>query len=574
MSLRLFLLLLAVPGTAGAAPQAFGPDQPVNSPDPVLGVRAGDVDGDGDDDVVYASVGSLWWVENQGGAFPGGRVQIPPTFVPLTEFDLGDLDGDGDLDAVVGSVSPGEIQWFENLGAGVFAAAENVTINSPGVFDLHAVDLDGDGDDDIVAGHEYGVDAYESLGGGAFASATTVDAPALGVGGFTGNVRLGFGDFDGDGLVDVVVSYDTPGETVTVKTAPAFTFGARTPLNVPTPIYALTAARDESTGSVHVFYSWDASFLGSTTNKIELGPGGASTSSGFFSSNAGYVPHSLELLDFDGDGALDLLSAGETTSSGLDGVVYLYRSAATPLFSTLLGAFPTFGASSIAVGEVSGDAFPDLIVGRNTALVTVGYVTWNENAFADCNGNGTRDRSEIADGTATDCDANGVPDGCQLAADPDLDLNTNGVLDPCEALGTPLCSPSIPNSTGAPGRIRALGPPLVFFNSLTLVAEDLPPNTFGFFLVSDSQGTTFPVPNSQGRLCLVGSIGRFVGPGQIVNSGSAGRSTLAVDLTALPIPTGLVSVQPGETWSFQYWHRDTNPGPTSNFTDGVAVTLQ
>jgi hypothetical protein len=30
----------------------------------------------------------------------------------------------------------------------------------------------------------------------------------------------------------------------------------------------------------------------------------------------------------------------------------------------------------------------------------------------------------------------------------------------------------------------------------------------------------------------------------------------------------------GETWSFQAWFRDVNPGVTSNFTDGVAVTLR
>ncbi|MCP3916270.1 MAG: hypothetical protein GY711_12005 [bacterium] len=31
--------------------------------------------------------------------------------------------------------------------------------------------------------------------------------------------------------------------------------------------------------------------------------------------------------------------------------------------------------------------------------------------------------------------------------------------------------------------------------------------------------------------------------------------------------------QPGETWNFQCWYRDNNPGPTSNFTDAVSVTF-
>ncbi|MCP4035984.1 MAG: hypothetical protein GY733_03545 [bacterium] len=34
------------------------------------------------------------------------------------------------------------------------------------------------------------------------------------------------------------------------------------------------------------------------------------------------------------------------------------------------------------------------------------------------------------------------------------------------------------------------------------------------------------------------------------------------------------AVQPGDTWNFQCWYRDNNPGPTSNFTDAVTVVLQ
>ena len=80
---------------------------------------------------------------------------------------------------------------------------------------------------------------------------------------------------------------------------------------------------------------------------------------------------------------------------------------------------------------------------------------------------------------------------------------------------------------------------------------------------------------SQGTLCLGGAIGRYVGPGQIVNSGSTGEITLAIDLTQTPQPTGLVSVQPGETWNFQAWYRDAIGGSaTSNFTDGLSITFQ
>ncbi|MDG1984154.1 MAG: hypothetical protein P8M11_06290, partial [Planctomycetota bacterium] len=72
-----------------------------------------------------------------------------------------------------------------------------------------------------------------------------------------------------------------------------------------------------------------------------------------------------------------------------------------------------------------------------------------------------------------------------------------------------------------------------------------------------------------------GAIGRYVGPGQIVNSGATGEVTLPLDLTQTPQPTGFVSVQPGETWNFQAWYRDSVGGSaTSNFTDGLSITFQ
>ena len=75
-------------------------------------------------------------------------------------------------------------------------------------------------------------------------------------------------------------------------------------------------------------------------------------------------------------------------------------------------------------------------------------------------------------------------------------------------------------------------------------------------------------------LCLGGAIGRYVGPGQIQNSGSAGAISLAIDNTQVPQPTGFVTIAAGETWSFQAWHRDAVAGSaTSNFTAGYEITF-
>ena len=67
-------------------------------------------------------------------------------------------------------------------------------------------------------------------------------------------------------------------------------------------------------------------------------------------------------------------------------------------------------------------------------------------------------------------------------------------------------------------------------------------------------------------------IGRYVGPGQVLNSGAQGSISLTLDLTALPQPTGFVAVQAGQTWNWQTWFRDSAMGlATSNFSDGLQI---
>ena len=60
----------------------------------------------------------------------------------------------------------------------------------------------------------------------------------------------------------------------------------------------------------------------------------------------------------------------------------------------------------------------------------------------------------------------------------------------------------------------------------------------------------------------------------VFNASGTGEGSLVLDLTNTSTPTGFVAVQAGETWYFAAWFRDTNPNPTSNFTDGVCITFQ
>ena len=142
-------------------------------------------------------------------------------------------------------------------------------------------------------------------------------------------------------------------------------------------------------------------------------------------------------------------------------------------------------------------------------------------------------------------------------------------------IGTAYCAPAAVNSTGNPALISATGFTQVATNDVTLTASALPNNAFGFFLASRTQGFVQNPGGSSGNLCLGGAIGRYVGPGQIKNSGTTGSYALRINLAQMPQPTGPVAAIAGQTWSFQSWYRDAIGGvATSNFTHGVAVTLQ
>ncbi|MEM6672344.1 MAG: hypothetical protein AAF726_05840 [Planctomycetota bacterium] len=139
-------------------------------------------------------------------------------------------------------------------------------------------------------------------------------------------------------------------------------------------------------------------------------------------------------------------------------------------------------------------------------------------------------------------------------------------------LGTPFCDATA-NSTGEPGDIFAGGRATIAPPGVTLIASSLPPQALTLFLTSRTQGPPSSPGVSSGILCLAGSgIGRFLEPGQVQPADADGSAEIQFPLTSLPTPTGFVSAIPGETWSFQAWHRDV--GGTSNFTSGVAVTVR
>ena len=162
--------------------------------------------------------------------------------------------------------------------------------------------------------------------------------------------------------------------------------------------------------------------------------------------------------------------------------------------------------------------------------------------------------------------------GCpgQWCTDVFVNFSTNGTpnppyADPTPNATNPMTSCTTTASAGSCGNSGSVGSPYCMTNSNSTGAS-------GALGASGDSGFVANPGGSTGNLCLGGSIGRYVGPGQIKNAGTTGTFSLALDLTQVPQPTGLVSIAGGETWRFQAWHRDAIGGTTtSNFTNGLEI---
>lgn len=123
-------------------------------------VRACDFDGDGDLDLLVASMGMLFpnndkigsviILENDGHEHFTKHVVLEHT-ARVTDVRGADFDGDGDTDLVAGQFGydDGEIRWLENVGKGRFKS--HILLRLSGTIHTPVADMDGDGDPDIVA---------------------------------------------------------------------------------------------------------------------------------------------------------------------------------------------------------------------------------------------------------------------------------------------------------------------------------------------------------------------------------------------------------------------------------------
>ncbi|MBD2755594.1 beta strand repeat-containing protein [Spirosoma validum] len=367
-------------GVGGSGRGNFSTPPPATSPDPTVGdspfsVAMGDVDGDENIDMVTANFGNNTVsvrLNNGAGYFTAPATNPDPTVGNKpSDVALGDVDGDGDLDLVTANFDDNTVSVRLNNGAGNFTphatnpnpAVGTVAGSNPS--DVALGDVDGDGDLDLITivfkadpasfnGNR--VSVRFNNGSGNFAAANA----DFSFEGYPQSVALG--DVNGDGYLDLVIgSITSTGGTVSVRLnngAGTFTAPATNPdSNV--GIFPTSIALGDLDGDSDLDLVTNNKNSNTVSVRLNNGVGTFTAPAINPEPVVGDSPGSVALGDVDGDGDLDLLVANSYSPVSVrlnDGTGNFTPPATNP--DPTIGAY----AISVALGDVDGDSDLDLLV--------------------------------------------------------------------------------------------------------------------------------------------------------------------------------------------------------------------
>jgi hypothetical protein len=209
-ALTAFAAVCAMGSAVSAGPVTFT-DRLVSASAPQAdGVAAGDVDGDGDMDVVAGeyAISSITWYENNGASPPAWTKRIVGAADGAINVAVADVDGDGDGDVFSANLNDEGINFYENLGGTPPAWTRRALGDDGGAWGVDAADVDGDGDLDAIGGLMnntcgpplcVGVKWYENDGDSppGFVPRAVAQGPV-------GALSVHAADLDGDGDTDIL----------------------------------------------------------------------------------------------------------------------------------------------------------------------------------------------------------------------------------------------------------------------------------------------------------------------------------------------------------------------------------
>ncbi|MDA1264507.1 MAG: FG-GAP-like repeat-containing protein [Planctomycetota bacterium] len=569
------------------------------------GVMFADVDNDGDQDVILSDSGSNWfgapggrpalYINDGTGNFSLDGSFLPPLKMAHMDVQFEDVDLDWDIDCLVFCRANNGAQdhyLLLNDGTGAFTDASNlVPGTSSSVYEAEVADLDGDTDHDLFfvsldgfnEGHMQN-QLIETTNLNYTSGAPTSQG--------TDDNEIGLIDWDNDEDYDVIVGSLGANERAYRNNGGfAFTYNSNRITQVADSTLDLAIGDVDNDGAYDIVTGQGES--GNFLNRLYLNTGDPDD----------VPPRVIDVNVPSGIAPSTILLARVKDQVRDDGVDYVTgRAVAAKITGTTETVMHTGGAfapANLVIGPgdkvefVNNDATAqdatsttapwDYMLGlagsggtASRVFVTPGVYTYTSTVSGatgtiTVSAGGTEVAMTRLGGEVHRSAFAGLDGACSHAFELFFEdfVGNESVSDGhlvIGGIGVNYCAAN-DNSTGGPASIAASGSATVADNDFHVTATDMPANEFGYFIASMTQGFVQP-PGSQGNLCVGGQVLRF--SSQLQSSGAGGTFSAQLDLANFPSPFG-GPVLPGQSWNFQAWFRDKNPGTTSNFTDGTEV---
>jgi hypothetical protein len=324
--------------------------------DPSANVSMGDLDGDGDLDIILAKGRHDPYVDkvllNDGkGHF--ATSDLGPTADRTYTAALADLDGDGDLDVVVSNDAPDRKLLYLNDGKGRFTVAGTWGDSQWSTRNAAIADLNGDGRPDVIAANRPGP-SYACLNDGhgqlvkaciaiPAESATTI-VPA---------------DFDKDGHIDLAVPSRDGGQSRVYFNDGKAGFARTIAFGAPDAAARVGAAADfDGNGTIDLAVGDEKA----ASMTVYVNDGKGRLTPGFHVADKHRTPYAMTSADLNGDRRPDIV-LGYTEGPHS---VFFNDGSGKRFVEVKFGDKPG-AAYGFAIGDINGDGKPDIALARSGA---------------------------------------------------------------------------------------------------------------------------------------------------------------------------------------------------------------